>query len=79
MVNLIDKHQEDLIMQKCQRLKNLLKYEKPEIILPFNSPRLSPVVLVTKNDVATTFCVDFRKWNELTKKGNYTLPELLTL
>ncbi len=36
----------------------------------------SPVVLVTKNDGSTHFCVDYYKSNDVTRKDTYPLPRI---
>ena len=56
--------------------KELESMLKENVIEPSDSPWASPIVLVTKKDGSTRFCVDFRKLNEITHKDAYPLPNI---
>jgi len=59
---------------KVQELLNDMLGKK--LISLSNSPWASPIVLVTKKDGTTRFCVDYRKANEVTRKDAYPIPRV---
>ncbi|UYV65170.1 K02A2.6-like, partial [Cordylochernes scorpioides] len=66
-----------LPMAKQEEVTGLLrKMKRDGIIEEFNGPWSSPVVLVTKKDGTTRFCVDYRRLNDITKKDSYPLPRI---
>ena len=46
------------------------------VISPTQSPWASPIVLVSKRDGGTRFCVDYRKLNSVTKLDVFPLPRI---
>ena len=64
------------LAQREDARKAVEEMHQQGIIEPSNRPWSSPVVLVTKKDGSTRFCVDYRKLNDLTKKDSYPLPRV---
>ena len=50
--------------------------EEQGIVQPSKSPWPSPIMLVTKKDGSTHFCVDYRKLNAVKKTDAFPLPHI---
>ena len=60
-----------------QEIAKLLRdMQESGVIQPFESPWVSPVVLVRKKDGSHRFCVDYRGLNSLTTLDTYPLPRI---
>src|SRR3989344_309278 len=46
------------------------------VVRPSCSPWASPVVLVTKKDGSTRFCIDYHSLNQVMKHDSYPLPQV---
>ena len=63
--------------QRREEVRKLLEEMlKKDVIQESSSPWASPIVLVTKSDGSTRFCVDYRRLNSLTRKDAYPLPRI---
>ena len=51
--------------------REVVKMLEKSYIEPSDSPWASPIVLVTKKDESTYFCIDYRQLNEVTHKDAY--------
>ena len=56
--------------------KELDKMLAQGIVQPSHSPWASPIVLVEKEDGNVCFCVDYRKFNQVSKFDAYTMPRV---
>ena len=52
------------------------KMIKSGVIRDSTSPWASPIVLVTKKDGTTRFCIDYRRLNDVTRKDAFPLPRI---
>ena len=50
--------------------------QEKDVIQRSSTPWASPIVLVTKKDAGTRFCIDYRRLNEVTRKDAYPLPQI---
>ena len=62
--------------KKCIVEDEIQKMLQLKVISESDSPWSSPIVLVTKKDGTTRFCVDYRKLNKVTIKDAYPLPQI---
>ena len=62
----------------CRKeVQQLLKeMQEKDVIQRSSSSWALPIVLVTKKDGSTRFCVDYYKLNEVTQKEDYPLPRI---
>ena len=56
--------------------KEVEKMLEKGFIEPSDSPWASPIVLVTKKDGSTRFCIDYRRLNDVTRKDSFPLPRI---
>ena len=60
-----------------EEVQQLLKeMQEKDLIQRSHSPWTLPVILETKKDGSTRFCVDYHKLNEVTQKEGYPLPRI---
>ena len=64
-----------LAKRKTER-EEVRKMLKKGVIEPSVSPWSSNIVLITKKDGSTRFCVDYLRLNAVTKKDSYPLPNI---
>ncbi|GBM92540.1 Retrovirus-related Pol polyprotein from transposon 297, partial [Araneus ventricosus] len=73
----IKQYRRRLPLAKKEEAERLVKEMVDNGIIEESSgPWASPIVLVTKKDGSTRFCVDYRKLNEITIKDSYPLPRI---
>ncbi|GBM35013.1 Retrovirus-related Pol polyprotein from transposon 297 [Araneus ventricosus] len=66
-----------LPLAKTEEAERLVKEMVDNGIIEESSgPWASPIVLVKKKDGSTSFCVEYRKLNEITIKDSYPLPRI---
>ncbi|GFW16113.1 retrovirus-related Pol polyprotein from transposon 412 [Trichonephila clavipes] len=74
----IKQHPRRLPFAKQEEVQKLIKDMKNnDVIEPSSSPWASPIVLVRKKDGSTTFRVDYRWLNDITKKDSYPLLRIV--
>ena len=68
------RHMPFALRSKVEEMINQMLQQN--VIKPSKCPWASPIVLVSKKDGSTRFCVDYRKLNARTKKDVYPLPRI---
>ena len=63
-------HKQEIVKEELKKMLD------QNLIRPSDSPWASPIVLVTKKDGTTRFCIDYRKLNEVTRKDAFPLPRI---
>ena len=56
--------------------KAVLEMQRADFIEPSDSPWAVPVVMVPKKRDKLRFCADYRRLNEVTRKGSYPIPRI---
>ncbi|GFT37998.1 retrovirus-related Pol polyprotein from transposon 412 [Trichonephila clavipes] len=70
----IKQHPRRLPFAKQEEVQKLIKDMKNnDVIQPSSSPWATLIVLVRKQDGSTRFCVDYHRFNDVTKKDSYPL------
>ena len=64
------------LVKRNEAERAVQQMEQQGLIEPSSSPWSSPVVLVKKKDGTFRFCVDYRRFNEVTRKDSYPLPRI---
>ena len=64
------------LAKREEAARALKEMQEQDVIEPSASPWSSPIVLVSKTDGSSRFCVDYRKLNDVTYKDSYPLPRL---
>ena len=68
-----------LLAKREDARQEVIKMQRQGIIEPSYGPWSSPTVIVLKKDGYTRFCVDYRRLNDVTKKGCHPLPRIDTI
>ena len=63
-------HRQEIVKEELKKMLD------QDLIRPSDSPWASPIVLVTKKDGTTRFCIDYRKLNDVTRKDAFPLPRI---
>ena len=73
----IKQHPRRIPFALCSKVDHLVSEMLDQgIVVPSKSPWASPVVLITKKDSSTCFCIDYRHLNSVTKTGVFPLPRV---
>ena len=64
------------IVQRDQIKQMVDQMQKHGIVQPSKNSWASPIVLVHKKDGSLRFCVDYHKFNSITRKDIFSLPSM---